>query len=125
MATKKRRNSRSSRRSRGSRGRRSARYGNAGKPGWPSGRRPSLTEIWANGKPIVISRAGSKWSVSVMGAPLVIPSEGRLTWRGRSDFEEGKPVAKFTKDEAKGLAHSIGRYTLGLGDFVKTYIDGY
>jgi hypothetical protein len=60
-----------------------------------------------------------------MGAPLVIPSEGRLTWRGRSDFEEGKPIAKFTKDEAKNLAHKIGRYTLGLGDFVTTYTDGY
>ena len=49
----------------------------------------------------------------------------RVTWRGRADFEEGKPVAKFTKGEAKNLAHKIGHYTLGLGDFVTTYTDGY
>ena len=102
-----------------------ARHGNAGKPGWVSGHRPSHSEIWANGKPIVISRAGSQWSLSVMGAPVVRLSDGALSFRGRSGFEEDAPLAKFKKDDAKFLAHKIGHYMLNLGDFVTTYTAGY
>ena len=112
---------------RGRASRRSARRrGNAAKSGWVSGRRPSHAEIWESGKPIVISRAGSQWSLSVMGAPLVRTSAGGLSFRGRVDFEEGAPPAKFKKkDDVKFIAHKIGHYMLNLGDFVDTYTDGY
>lgn len=35
---------------------------------------------------------------------------------------DGTP-AKFTKKEADSLAHNIGRYMLGFGDFVSSYTE--
>ena len=107
------------------------RYGHTAKPGWASGRRPSHSEIWADGKPIKIVKAGSKWTIYVLGGPVVRiagevgADQGMLSFPGRGGFDPSAPVEKFTKDQARHLAHKIGHYMLGLGDFVKTYIEGY
>lgn len=87
--------------------------------------KPSHAEMFANGKPIVITKMGRKYTVTVMGHPVVRGSDGKLTFQGRSDVPEGATPEKFTKDDAKHIAHQIGHYMLGLGDFVDTYIEGY
>jgi hypothetical protein len=102
------------------------RYGRAAAgPGWASGRRPSHSEIWSNGKPIAIRKSGSQWALYVLGGPVVRGSDGGLLVPGRTDYDSGLPIAKFKKEEAKFLAHKIGHYMLGLGDFVTSYVEGY
>ena len=54
--------------------------------------------------PIKIEKSGSKWTVIVLGIPIGLVN---------------------TKTDAKGAAHTIGRYKLDLGDFVYAYTEGY
>jgi hypothetical protein len=101
------------------------RYGHAAsKSGWASGRRPSHSEIWANGKPIEIRKIGSKWAVDVMQHPIIRLPSGGLTFRGRADFSDSDDnrVALFSKSDAEHVAHKVGRYMLDLGDHVYTYV---
>lgn len=39
------------------------------------------------------------------------------------DLVPGGVPAKFSKKDAEGLAHKIGRYMLGFGDFVSSYTE--
>jgi hypothetical protein len=55
-------------------------------------------------KPIKIEKAGNKWAVIVLGVTIGFVK---------------------TKSDAKGAAHTIGRYKLDLGDFVYAYTEGY
>ena len=99
------------------------RYGRAKGTGWASGRQPSHVEIWADGKPLVVAKTGSKWTVTVMGSPVVKSSNG-LTFAGRAGYVEGLAPEKFkSKGDADHVAHVIGRYMLSLGDFVDTYVE--
>ena len=92
--------------------------------GWTSGKRPSHAEIWANGKPITVARSGRKWTVTVMGRPVVSGPSGGLTFKGRVDYIDGlTPVPFNSKADADSVAHKIGRYMLNLGDFVHTYVE--
>src|ERR1700677_2265760 len=50
--------------------------------GWTSGKRPSHAEIWADGKPITVAKSGRKWTVTVMGRPVVNGPSGGLTFEG-------------------------------------------
>ena len=85
--------------------------------------RPSHAEMFANGKPIVVTKMGRKYTVHVMGNPVTRDAEGKLTFVGRPGAVPG-PAAEFkTRDEAYGIAHRIGHYMLGLGDFVDTYVE--
>lgn len=99
------------------------RYGRAKSGGGWVGGRPSHLQIWANGKPIVVSKVSGGWTVSVMGSPIVRGPNG-LSFQGRAGWSEGLPVEKFkTKDTADGVAHQVGRYMLDLGDMVFTYVE--
>ena len=99
------------------------RYGRAKGAGWASGRPPSHAEIWADGKPITVAKAGNKWTVTVMGAP-VVTGAGGLTFAGRAGHVEGLAPEKFkSKGDADHVAHMVGRYMLNLGDFVDTYVE--
>jgi|SRR5580692_3789106 hypothetical protein len=100
------------------------RYGHAkGKSAWVAGRAPSSNEIWAAGKPIVIAKEGSAWTVSVMGRP-VVKHGNALTFEGRVGAPVGGAPHRFsTKAEAESVAHGIGHYMLKLGDFVFSYVD--
>src|SRR5271170_3440875 len=99
------------------------RYGHAKGSGWAAGRKPSSQEIWASGKPIVVAKEGSGWTVSVMGRP-VVRHNGKLTFAGRTGAPAGGTPEKFeTRDEAAGIAHQIGRYMLNLGDLVFEYVE--
>lgn|GEM_PF-6582937 len=92
--------------------------------GWTSGKRPSHAEIWADGKPITVAKSGRKWTVTVMGRPVVNGASGGLTFEGRSDYVDGLTQARFnSKGDADSVAHKIGRYMLNLGDFVHTYVE--
>jgi hypothetical protein len=92
--------------------------------GWASGKRPSHTEIWADGKPITVARSGRKWTVTVMGRPVVAGPSGGLTFEGRANYVDGLKTARFdSKGDADSVAHKIGRYMLDLGDFVYTYVE--
>jgi hypothetical protein len=103
------------------------RYGRAGASGWASGQRPSHAAMWTGGKPLEIRKTGSKWAVYVMGEP-VVKAVGGLTFRGRADFDamaSVAPIAKFSKGDAQHVAHKIGHYMLGLGDFAYSYVEGW
>lgn len=101
------------------------RYGRAKSSSWVMGRAPSHLELFSHGKPLAIHKIGRKWGVSLLGAPVVRGSSG-LTFRGRAGFEEGMPVAQFdTKEDAKHVAHKIGRYMLNLGDMAFLYVEGW
>jgi hypothetical protein len=92
--------------------------------GWTSGKRPSHAEIWADGKPIIVARSGRKWTVTVIGRPVVNGPSGGLTFEGRADYVDGLAPARFnSKGDADYVAHKIGRYMLNLGDFVHTYVE--
>jgi hypothetical protein len=54
--------------------------------------------------PIKIEKSGNQWAVIVLGVPIGFVK---------------------TKDAAKGIALTIGRYKLDLGDFVHAYTEGY
>jgi hypothetical protein len=54
--------------------------------------------------PIKIEKSGNQWAVVVLGMPIGFVK---------------------TKADAKGAAHTIGRYKLDLGDFVYAYTEGY
>lgn len=98
------------------------RYGRASASGWVSGK-PSSAQIWAHGKPLVVAKSGRGYTVSVMGSPIVRGPNG-LLFQGRVGWSADFPVEKFkTKDIADGVAHKVGHYMLGLGDFVYTYVD--
>ena len=85
--------------------------------------RPSHAEMFANGKPIVVTKVGRRYTVHVMGHPAYVGPEG-LTFFGRPGAVQGaQPYAFKSKSEADGIAHKIGRYMLGLGDFVYTYVE--
>lgn len=103
------------------------RYGRAkgAETGWVSGR-PSHAAIWANGKPITVSKSGRKWVVHVMGGPVARSAAGAGVFPGRVGYVEGlAPVLFDTKDAAKGAAFQIGRYMLNLGDFAHAYVGGW
>jgi hypothetical protein len=86
--------------------------------------RPSYTEMFANGKPIVVTKVGRKYTVHVMGAPVYRGTDGKLNFFGRPDAVAGMPAEKFNnRSDADHIAHQIGHYMLGLGDFVDTYVD--
>lgn len=77
------------------------------------------------GKPIAIYKIGSKWSVSVNGHPIVQGPKG-ITFKGRPDFHDGYSLKKLdTKEDARHVAHMIGRYIFKLGDLVYGYTEGY
>jgi len=77
------------------------------------------------GKPIAIRKAGSKWAVTVHGNPIVRGPKG-ITFKGRPGFNESLPSATFdTKEDARGVAHMIGRYIFKLGDLAYGYVEGW
>lgn len=80
-------------------------------------------------KPIRIERvATSGYHIYVHGAP-VVKYEGKLNFDrsvagiGTDSLPLLKPHKFTTKDSAEGIAHSIGRYMLKLGDFVFSYVE--
>lgn len=97
----------------------------SGGPGWISGR-PSYEAIWANGKPLAVSKTGRKWAVRVMGGPLARTAAGIAVFPGRVGYAEGlAPILFDTKEAAKGAAFQVGNYMLNLGDFAYTYVEGW
>jgi len=85
--------------------------------------RPSRSDMFANGKPIVVTKVGRKYTIHVMGHPAYLGPNG-LTFFGRPGAVDGMPAHEFnTKSEADSVAHKIGHYMLGLGDFVYTYVE--
>lgn len=93
-------------------------------------------------KPVILKQVGSKWEVFIDVAAA--RHFGARTPRVKKYIEEGlgdavipiekvgpkqvQPVPggkphRFTKSDAKFLAHQIGHYMLGLGDFVYTYVE--
>lgn len=83
-------------------------------------------------KPLKIEKVKGGWTVHVHGDPVIAGAKG-LTWKGRPGYDGGvdgfgheKPPHKFkTRDEARTVAHQIGRYVLNLGDFAYTYVEGW
>lgn len=91
-------------------------------------------------KPILLVQDGRTWAVHVrLGAvlprrakkafPRFSPDDTLIlvkTPDGKLDFVrsgEGGKAAKFSKEDAKHLAHKIGRYKLDLGDMVFAYTE--
>lgn len=92
-------------------------------------------------KPLILRKVGSKWEIllDVRAARAFAPSRAQKkltkypssamvpvvrTGERSIDLVDGGSPARFaTKDEAKGIAESIGRYMLQLGDFTYTYIE--
>lgn len=88
-------------------------------------------------KPIILEQHGRKWHVlldvdaaraygakekSLRGYPAgaIVP----VTREGKAvDLTVGGAPSAFTKDEAKHIAHMIGRYKLGFGDMVFAYTE--
>lgn len=69
------------------------------------------------GKPIRIEGKPGRYTVTVEGLGAVCKLGGKL-----EVSTTGKP-ATFGRERAWSLAHTIGRYKLGLGDFVTGYTD--
>lgn len=84
-------------------------------------------------KPIVIKRAKGGFHVYVHGQPVLRNPDGKLTFDRKAaglkhspltQPAAGAPTHTFKKiSEAETIAHQIGRYVLGLGDFVFTYVE--
>jgi hypothetical protein len=90
--------------------------------------------------PIILRKVGSKWTVHV-NMPGVVAYGGKgprmkmypltavvpvvKTSKTGVDLVPGGEPGKFTKEEAKYLAHKIGVYMFGFGDFVYAYTEGY
>lgn len=87
-------------------------------------------------KPIILSRNGKAWNLHVNGGSILL-SRGI---RNKLGFNDVRPIVKRgnaldfgapmdtphsfkTKSEAEGVAHSLGRYKFGLGDFVSSYVE--
>jgi hypothetical protein len=78
-------------------------------------------------KPIILS--GPPWTLTVKGS-VIVNVEGKpgldrhaVTGRGPK-LPPDLPVYRFqTKAQAMSMAHFIGRYILGLGDLVFTYVE--
>jgi hypothetical protein len=89
-------------------------------------------------KPIVLKQVGSKWEVFLdtgaarrFGARKAgmkgLPLDARVPLVRREidrslEFRQGGTPERFSKSDAEGLAHQIGRYKLGFGDLVYTYV---
>ncbi len=95
-------------------------------------------------KPIILKKVGSKWEVyldvaaarayALRATPRMKKYNSDPDFRDAVlpvvktgpksvDFVPGGKPHKFTKTEAKSLAHQIGRYMIDLGDFVYTYTE--
>ena len=74
-------------------------------------------------KPISIIPVGDKFKVTAYGHDVVKTSEGKLDVTRKGVTAVGE-VALFTHSKAESVAHSVGRYMFGLGDFIDTYVDG-
>ena len=94
-------------------------------------------------KPIVIRKVGRAWEVwidlPVARARMPRRAHRKIAEYGDADalavtrppggslrLSASGPAERFTKKEdARHVAHQIGRYLLDLGDFVSTYTEGY
>lgn len=70
-------------------------------------------------KPIVITKLKGGWALHVNGKPLV-KDGGKFKL---SETADATPGVIETLNKAEGFAHQIGRYKLGLGDFVFSYTE--
>lgn len=81
----------------------------------------------------IIRHTDRSYSMEIKGVPLVCDGKGAnfdrikagvKTGKGWTAPAEGAPSYRFnSKRAAEGTAHSIGRYILGLGDLVFSYVD--
>jgi len=90
-----------------------------------------LRELTHPTKPIVIRPVRGGYEVHVNGVPLVRTAGGLNFPRQPPGMKKrpslappDAPVEVFRRlDDAKHVAHQIGHYVMGLGDFVTTYVD--
>ena len=80
-------------------------------------------------KPIEIVAVEGGYNVIAKGAPLLRTSEGKIDFdRVTAGLKTAKrykapvgDVAVFTAEEARSMAHTVGRYCFKLGDLVFSY----
>lgn len=73
-------------------------------------------------KPIVITKVGRKYTMAVNGANLVMVSGKAVPDSAELSMNRERATWP-TKAEAMSFAHMYGRYKLGLGDFVFSYVE--
>ena len=84
-------------------------------------------------RPIKIVRVTHGYNMFVNDVPVVKMGSGKASFdreragvgkNGPEKIPDGaRPMLIKKKDDAFGLAHSIGRYLLNLGSFVDTYVE--
>ena len=83
-------------------------------------------EVWLNTKAAkrMTSKRSAKDRIDTYGAAESVPV-ARLESGGLGFVVGGKPERFKSRDDARSMAHKIGSYMLGLGDFAYGYVDGW